>query len=181
MRKNFLLLIFASLVLSVGTILAKQQTEWTHYAYGTLDNYDEVEASAEVVSGFWNLKVLGDKVWFNGYYLEKNLDQREDEPIGSTDIFEWEMDGKPRMSWDENNLTIEGNMKITKTAAMHDGTYKQTTTIITQTLIFNFDEGEFLRDTYPPDPEDPDIYGEPPPWWQDWDLRGTLIDHNWSS
>jgi hypothetical protein len=179
-KKNLIVLTFVLITFTtIGVSLAKQQVEWTYYAYGTLDNYHQEDGSAEVVSGIWNLKVLGDRVWFNGYYLEKNMDDREDEPVGSIDIFEWELDGKPTMYFEGDVLVIIGNMKTTKTVAMHDGTYKVTTGVLEQTLEFDFSENTFLRDVFPPEPEDPAIYGPPPPWWQDWDMDGTILYYDW--
>ena len=168
-------LLLPSVLLAIS-VTAKQETPWENYAYGTLEKYDDAW-SARVVHGFWNLKVTGEKVWFNGYYLEENLDADvEGSPVGSTDVFEWILHGKPIMMMRVGDtLYIAAKVLIKKSWAQFDGTYTSRSIETWQVLAFDFSECEFLRDVYPPDPE-----VDPPPLWQDFDVRGKITAHSFS-
>jgi hypothetical protein len=165
-------------------VTAKQPTIWDYYAYGDILDYQEAP-SAEIKSGFWNLKVSGKKVWLNAYYLEKNLDENiEDSPDNSVDTFEWSVVGKPFFIYvDEPKLYVFTKLEVKKSWATFDGTYEPMTWHTYRMLIIDFDSELVLFDSYPPDPfSDPQPGSEPEPpvvvsepWTYDWDIEATLI------
>jgi hypothetical protein len=191
-RKGLLILttiIVSAVFLSIYTI-AKQPSNWEYYAYGHITNYQEAY-SAEIKSGFWNLKVLGKEVWLNIYYLEKNLDSDvENSPEDSTDMFEMSVNGKPFFIYEDvglGKLYVFAKFQVKKTWATFDGTYEPKTWHTYRMLIIDFNEPRVLFDGYPPDSfSDPPPGSEPEPpvdpdepWTYDWDIEGTLEGYNY--
>jgi hypothetical protein len=190
-RKGLILLttIVVSTLLIGIYVTAKQPTVWDYYAYGDILDY-QGGPSAEIKSGFWNLKVSGKKVLLNYYYLEENLDADiEGSPEFSVDIFESSVVGNPFFISEDDvemKLYIFAEFKVKKTWATFDGTYEPKTWHTYRMLIIDFDDGLVLFDSYPPDPfADQSGYEPEPivvpddPGTYDWDIEGTLIGYNY--
>ena len=187
MKKSILpLLLIVISIFCMSSVIAKQPVDWEGYAYGTITNYDDAP-SASIVSGFWNLKILDDKVWLNVYYIEKNtIGSEENSPDSSIDLFEITLIGKPMAMYTDDNdrLHIFAQIQIKKMWATYDGTYEPKMVKTWNDFIFDFDEGWVLIDGYPPDsrgdppsyypPEDTVVSGEP--WTYDWDINGIITD-----
>ena len=192
-RKGLILLttIVVSTLLIGIYVTAKQPTNWEYYAYGDILNYQNAP-SAEIKSGFWNLKVSGKDVYLNVYYLEENLDEEvEGSPENSVDTFEWSIVGKPffiDVDVGQQKLYVFAKFEVKKTWATFDGIYHPKTWKTYRMLIIDFDTpARVLFDTYPPDPfsDPPDGSDEEPelvigqPGTYDWDIDATLIGSNY--
>jgi hypothetical protein len=127
-----LLTCFLTTVLLVSsTAMAKYNTDLEGSAYGTFEKYmGEPRISAEVVSGVWNLKIQDGVVWYYACVLEKNLDLSEGSPVGSVDVLEYSIAGKPfevAKEYDEmfkmEVVKVFANMQVKKQWAQMDGTY----------------------------------------------------------
>ena len=128
------ILILATIIVSTFLIgiyvIAKQPTSWDYYVYGGILDYQDAP-SAEIQSGFWNLKISGKKVWLNLYYLEENLDEDiEASPDNSVDIMDWSIVGNPLFMYEdevEEKLYLFAEWKVKKTWATSVGTYQPVT------------------------------------------------------
>jgi hypothetical protein len=172
------------------TVTANQPTDWDYYAYGDIVDYQDTN-SAEIKSGFWNLKVSGEKVWLYMYYLEENIEPDvENSPKFSVDIFEWSILGKPMFYFEddvEKKLWILVQFQVKKTWATFYGTYEPNTWETWRMLIIDFDDELVLFDRFPSDPfsepytgidtEPTVVPGDPETY--DWDIEGTLIEYSY--
>ena len=193
MKRKGLIVLATIVVSSLAAaiyVTAKQPADWEYYAYGEILDYQDAP-SAEIKSGFWNLKVSGKKIWLNAYYLEENLDPEiEGSPFGSVDIFEWSMLGNPMMMYEDGDkLYIFAQLQVKKSWATFDGTYEPKNWKTWRMLIIDFSTEEVLFDSYPPDPFSDPQPGDPQepyppepavpeePWTYDWDVEGTLVEY----
>lgn len=187
MKKKAILILTAILALVViaGISVSAQGGGWEYYACGTIDGYEAVESAEINPPGFWNLKVQGKQIWLDVYNLETNLDADiEGSPEGSIDIFEYSMTGKPMVfSEDEGKLEIFAVMRVTKTWAQFDGTYKSASWKTWLWFTFDFDAGTVHIDGWPGEEEEGDILGtydpENPDTW-DWDRYGTITAYDYT-
>ena len=132
-RKSILILtcILATVLLVSTTATAKYKTDIEGSAYGTFEKYyGEPGLSARIVSGVWNLKIQDGTVWYYACVLEENLDPSEGSPVGSVDILEYSIAGKPfeiAKEYDEdleaNVVKVFANYLVKKQWAQMDGTY----------------------------------------------------------
>ena len=132
-KKSILILtcLLATVLLVSSTATAKYKTDVEGTAYGTFEKYvGEPELSARVVKGVWNLKIQDGTVWYYACVLEENLDISEDSPVGSVDILEYSIAGKPfsiAQEYDDDFeaivVKVFANMQVKKQWAQMDGTY----------------------------------------------------------
>jgi hypothetical protein len=177
-KKTLIPLVIAIAVfMTVGFTLAKQPAVWENYAYGTIDTYTAAY-SAEMVNGYWNLKITDGKIHFNYGWLELNLDEDiENSPAGSVDELSFTNIGPPMYyEYDEgeNVLYMFLQIQVNKEWAMFDGSYSHKTWKSWQFVIIDFDAGTILIDAYPPEGEEPPVIPSDPDTW-DWDKEGTVL------
>ena len=132
-RKPILVLtcIITAILLVSTTVMAKYKTDLEGTAYGTFDYYKgEPALSAEVVTGVWNLKITDGKILYYACVLEKNLDESEGSPVGSVDVLEYTIAGKPfevAKGYDDmfesEVVKVFANIQVKKQWALFDGTY----------------------------------------------------------
>ncbi len=158
-RKSTLVLVclIPILLLASTTALAKYKTDVEGLAYGTFENYRGYPSDAEIVSGFWSLKIQDGQVWYYARVLEKNLLPSEGAPIDSADILEYTMIGKPfsiEKGYDETLDTeyvkVFATYQVTKIAAKLDGTYT-TKTWTTWSQIEVYANGDVIDNNNPYD------------------------------
>jgi len=131
-------------------------------ASGTIDGY--VDAwSSEIISGKWSVHVKGDELVYKAMYKEHNLDEIENSPVGSVDIFTHTLT-TDMYEIDEDVLTFEGPMQVKKVWTKLDWTKEvrrwDSEVIITVT------PDTFFLDSLPVGPGPGDL-------GQDWDREGT--------
>ena len=187
MKKKAILIltaILAILVIAGISVFAQGGSDWEYYACGTIDGYEAVESAEIDPPGFWNLKVQGKKIWLDVYNLETNLiADIEGSPEGSVDILEYSMTGKPMVFIEsEDKLEIFAVMRVTKSWAQFDGTYKQASWKTWLWFTFDFDAGTVYIDGWPGEEDEGDILGEydpeDPDTW-DWDRYGTITAYDY--
>lgn len=131
-------------------------------ASGTIDSYEDTW-SAEIISGKWSIQVKGDILIYKAKYKERNLDEIEDSPVGSIDIFTHNL-STDSYEIDGNVITFEGTMQVKKVWTKLDWTkevmYWDSDVKITVT------PDKFFLDSLP--------FGSGPGTLdQDWDRTGT--------
>ena len=119
MKRRALLVITALItvvLLVTVSATAKKPTEWTYFAYGTINDYNDAPSST-IIDGYWNLKIQGNQIWLQVNYIEKNLIEAvENSPDGSVDLFEFSYMGQPMAFIEgEDTLDIFAVMKVDKT------------------------------------------------------------------
>jgi len=184
MKRELLLVMSAILLITIvsGIAISAQGNGWEYYACGTVDGYEDAPSASIDTPGFWNLKVQGDKIWLDVRYLETNvMSGMEGSPEGSVDILESSMTGKPMVFIEsEDKLEIFAVMRITKTWAQFDDTYKPQSWKTWIWFTFDFDAmtvhmdgypGEAIEPPGPADPNDIDTY--------DWDRYGTITAYSY--
>jgi hypothetical protein len=156
-----LMTVILILLTQAAPVSAKQE-KLILKASGTLDSY--VEAwSSEIISGKWSIQVKGDELVYKATYKELNLDEIEDSPVGSVDIFthtlttdSYEIEG--------NVLTLEGTMHVKKVWTKLDWTIE--VQHWDSDIIITLTPDTFFLDSLP--------FGAGPGTLdQDWDREGT--------
>lgn len=176
-KASILVVVVLMALTTLGITMAKQPVTWENYAYGTIDTYTAAY-SAEVVNGYWNLKITDDRIHFHYGWLELNLDEDyESSPVGSVDELTFTNVGTPMIfEYDDENNKLEMflQIQVMKEWAMFDGWYSHKTWKTWQYVTIDFDAMTIHIDAYPPEGGEPDVDPNNPDTW-DWDKEGTVI------
>jgi len=130
MKKNSILAL-SILTLMLATLVVPAYAAKKDYrANGKVTQYqgNDLNPSAIVINGNWNLKVVGDNVDFQLSYTEKNLISEPEggAPVGSIDLFKITFIGEdqyhnPPFAIVDGAWVITGDFHISKLAAQPDG------------------------------------------------------------
>ena len=163
MKKKSILVLALILTMTTITVLPiSAKKPITYQARGTIDSYADAWSS-EVISGSWSVRVKGDKLTYTAMYRELNLDEIEDSPVGSVDIFthkfttdDFEIDG--------DVLTFEGWIQVKKVWVKLD--WKREVVRWDGHVTITITPDTYYLDSDPQGPG-PGVLG------QDWDRLGT--------
>ena len=159
MRVTRLLALGLIVLFALSATLPVYAAKTTYKAGGQLTGYENTYSSS-IVSGHWSVSVVGNEVEMKLFYVELNLDEVENSPVGTRDEFRYTLQSVGTPVIDANGvLTFNCVFEVRKLWTQMNGT--KTWRVFTMDGAVTVSEDGLHIDLYyyTPIPQDFDILG----------------------